>query len=59
MEQQGREMRSMARTDTEKRWRCSVCNYVMTGENPPKGCPKCGSPSKEFLQDTEHTPAYL
>ena len=54
MEQQGREMRSMARTDTEKRWRCSVCNYVMNGENPPKGCPKCGSPSGEFLQDTEH-----
>jgi multimeric flavodoxin WrbA/rubredoxin len=40
---------------TEKRWKCAVCGFVYHGETPPKGCPKCGSPSKEFVQLQEHT----
>ncbi|MCE5298787.1 MAG: NAD(P)H-dependent oxidoreductase [Methanoregulaceae archaeon] len=40
----------------EKRWRCLVCGFVMTGEKPPKGCPKCGSSSREFLPDKKYTP---
>lgn len=26
----------------EKQWRCSVCGYIHTGENPPEVCPVCG-----------------
>jgi rubredoxin len=48
-------MKATGSADTKKRWRCQVCDYVMVGENPPKGCPKCGSSSREFLPDKEHT----
>jgi hypothetical protein len=26
-----------------------VCGFIITREEPPKGCPKCGSSSAEFL----------
>jgi multimeric flavodoxin WrbA len=35
--------------DTALTWKCSVCGFVITREEPPKGCPKCGSSSAEFL----------
>lgn len=25
-----------------KRWRCTVCNYIHGGEQPPEKCPECG-----------------
>ncbi|MFQ6132321.1 MAG: rubredoxin-like domain-containing protein [Armatimonadota bacterium] len=31
-----------------KKWRCSVCGYVWTGEEPPERCPNCGAPKKMF-----------
>jgi mannose-6-phosphate isomerase-like protein (cupin superfamily) len=31
-----------------KRWRCSVCGYVHTGDTPPDNCPNCGSPKEKF-----------
>lgn len=31
-----------------KRWRCSVCGYVHTGDEPPGTCPNCGSPREKF-----------
>jgi multimeric flavodoxin WrbA/rubredoxin len=33
----------------QKTWRCAVCGFIFTGEQLPKGCPKCGSPSQEFV----------
>lgn len=32
-----------------KRWQCSVCRYVHTGETPPAKCPVCGVSSNKFV----------
>ncbi|HWQ41375.1 MAG TPA: flavin reductase [Desulfosporosinus sp.] len=40
----------------EKRWRCTVCGYIHTGENPPEICPVCGVDASFFelvAQDDE------
>ena len=55
MTQSGMSVNPRGSNDTEKRWRCSVCNFVMIGKRPPKGCPKCGSSSREFLPDTTYS----
>lgn len=39
--------------DQKTAWRCAVCGFVFTGENPPKGCPVCHSQSHEFIRDTD------
>ena len=31
-----------------KQWRCTVCGYVHTGEEPPEKCPVCGADSSLF-----------
>ncbi|WKY48490.1 flavin reductase [Eubacteriaceae bacterium ES3] len=37
-----------------KKWRCTVCNYVHTGDTPPDKCPVCGvGPEKFVLIDEE------
>ena len=33
-------------------WRCSVCGYMHSGNNPPEECPQCSS--KEFIPNTEY-----
>lgn len=43
--------KTIADAGRERRWRCLVCDFIMIGEKPPKGCPKCGSSSGEFLPD--------
>jgi rubredoxin len=37
-------------------WKCTVCGFVFHWENPPRGCPKCHSPSGEFIPEREHVP---
>lgn len=32
----------------EKRWRCTVCGYIHTGDNPPDICPVCGVDASFF-----------
>jgi len=32
----------------EKSWRCTVCGYIHTGENPPEICPICGADASFF-----------
>lgn len=32
-----------------KIWRCTVCGYVHTGEEPPEVCPYCGAPRDKFI----------
>lgn len=29
-------------------WKCSVCNFVWEGEQPPEICPKCASPGEKY-----------
>lgn len=31
-----------------KKWRCTVCNYVHEGDNPPEKCPICGVGPDKF-----------
>ncbi len=31
-----------------KRWRCKVCGYIHTGDEPPDKCPVCGAPASAF-----------
>ncbi|MDP4125931.1 MAG: flavin reductase [Bacillota bacterium] len=38
----------------EKSWRCTVCGYIHTGENPPEECPICGVDSSFFELVTEN-----
>lgn len=40
--------------DPEVTWKCSVCGFMIATEKPPKGCPKCGSSSREFLPGKEY-----
>lgn len=32
-----------------KKWQCSVCKYVHTGEEPPEKCPVCGVGADKFV----------
>lgn len=32
-----------------KRWQCSVCKYIHTGDEPPEKCPVCGVPASKFV----------
>lgn len=29
-------------------WRCSVCGYIHSGDEPPEICPVCGTPGSDF-----------
>ncbi len=33
-----------------KSWKCSVCGYIHTGDEPPEKCPQCSSSSKEYSE---------
>ena len=35
-------------TSMEKQWRCTVCGYIHSGENPPEICPVCGVDASLF-----------
>ena len=40
-------------TSHGKRWRCTVCNYLHEGPEPPQVCPICGAGAKDFVADEE------
>jgi rubredoxin/uncharacterized membrane protein len=42
-----------SRTAAVKRWRCTVCGYVHTGDEPPEKCPVCDAPKKMFVEIDE------
>lgn len=33
-----------------KQWRCKVCGYVFTGDNPPDECPQCHASRDKFAE---------
>ena len=33
-----------------RRWRCTVCGYVHTGDEPPEKCPVCDAPRNMFVE---------
>lgn len=32
-----------------KKWQCSVCKYIHTGDEPPEKCPVCGVSGSKFV----------
>jgi len=39
-----------------KKWKCSVCGYVHTGDEPPEKCPVCGADRSKFVELVEEAP---
>jgi len=35
-----------------KKWKCTVCGYIHTGDEPPDECPVCGADRSEFVEIT-------
>lgn len=33
-----------------KMWRCSVCNFIYEGDEPPENCPRCNAPKDKFAE---------
>ncbi|NLA87987.1 MAG: NADH peroxidase [Clostridiales bacterium] len=36
-----------------KKFVCSVCGYVHTGDAPPEKCPVCGAPASKFIEQSD------
>ena len=36
-----------------KKFVCSICGYVFTGDEAPEKCPQCGAPKDKFIEKTE------
>lgn len=36
-----------------KKWKCTVCGYIHTGEEPPEKCPVCGADKSKFIEVTD------
>jgi uncharacterized membrane protein len=36
-----------------KKWECTVCGYIHTGEQPPEICPVCGADRSKFIEITD------
>jgi len=34
-----------------RKWRCGLCGYVHTGDEPPQECPICGAPMEDFEEE--------
>lgn len=41
-----------------KKWRCTVCGEIVTGEKPPVKCPVCGQPAEKFVEVAEENLAW-
>lgn len=38
-----------------KKFVCTICGYVYTGEAAPEKCPQCGAPASKFTEQKEGT----
>ncbi len=36
-----------------KKWKCTVCGYIHTGDEPPEICPVCGADKTKFVEVTD------
>ncbi|MEE8401164.1 MAG: hypothetical protein V3R86_03325 [Candidatus Hydrothermarchaeaceae archaeon] len=32
----------------EMKWKCTICDYIHEGDEPPEECPICGAPKSAF-----------
>lgn len=44
---------SRGSTKKMKKWKCLICGYIHTGDEPPEKCPVCGAPKSQFIEVTE------
>ena len=38
---------------SSRKWKCTVCGEIVTGDNPPEQCPLCKQPAEKFVEVTE------
>lgn len=39
--------------EKQKKWKCTVCNYIHEGDEPPEKCPVCGADKSFFVEVTD------
>ena len=44
------ELIQMKKQEGQTSWKCTVCGYIHTGDNPPEKCPICGVPADMFVK---------
>ena len=37
-----------------RKWKCTACGYIHTGDEPPETCPVCGATKDRFIEVTEN-----
>ncbi len=42
-----------------KKWKCLVCGYIHTGDEPPEKCPVCGADKSKFVEIIEEETAVV
>ena len=48
---------SLERIEQMKQWRCTICGYIHSGDEPPEKCPVCGAEKNKFvLVEAEEKP---
>ena len=40
-----------------KKWQCTICGYIHTGDEPPEVCPVCGADKSQFIELIEQKEA--
>lgn len=46
----GQQLLEAAKSEEERKWRCTVCGQVFTGAEPPAVCPACGASQENFVR---------
>ena len=36
-----------------KKWQCTVCGYIHSGDEAPDNCPQCKAPKEKFVEFVE------
>lgn len=40
---------TIGKNELMKQWRCTICGYIHTGDDPPDKCPVCGAGKENFV----------
>ena len=44
------ELIQLKKQEGQTSWKCTICGYIHTGDNPPEKCPLCGVPADMFVK---------
>ena len=42
-----------------KKWKCSICGEIVTGDHAPEKCPLCKAPAEKFVEVVESELHYV